>query len=598
MRIKMVLSALALISLPLLDALSASAQTIQTVAGGERYANSPALQVSVGLARGIAYAPNGTVYVVSGNQIEQFNPATGTITTVAGNGAAGFLGDGGTSTSAELSGPSGVAVDSVGNLYIADAGNNVIRKVTAASGIITTVAGNGTQSYSGDGGAATSAELSGPSGVAVDSVGNLYIADAGNNLIRKVTAATGVISTVAGHGGYGYSGDGGPATSGELSYPSGVAVDSSGNLYIADSYNSRIRLVSLATGIITTVAGNGAPSYSGDGGPATGAEINYPNGIAVDSSGNLYIADSFNNLIRKVTVATGIISTVAGDGTFGYSGDGGPATGAELNYPSDVAVDSSGNLYIADEPNERIRMVSSATGIISTVAGNGSVSNVGNGGPATSAAFNQPTSVAVDSSGNLYIADYTNQRIRLVNAATGIITTVAGNGFQGYSGDGGAATNAELSGPAGVAVDSVGNLFIADELNQRIRRVSAATGIITTVAGNGMYGYTGDGVSATSANLSYPIGVAVDSSGNLYIGNPTIAEFNTIIETGAPGCSSSTAPCIDAAFGPTQAFAYWSSSSSVVDPHGVWAVTFFNGEVGNFYSKIPAMYARAVRTAR
>jgi sugar lactone lactonase YvrE len=541
MRIKMVLSALALISLPLLDALSASAQTIQTVAGGERYANSPALQVSVGLARGIAYAPNGTVYVVSGNQIEQFNPATGTITTVAGNGAAGFLGDGGTSTSAELSGPSGVAVDSVGNLYIADAGNNVIRKVTAASGIITTVAGNGTQSYSGDGGAATSAELSGPSGVAVDSVGNLYIADAGNNLIRKVTAATGVISTVAGHGGYGYSGDGGPATSGELSYPSGVAVDSSGNLYIADSYNSRIRLVSLATGIITTVAGNGAPSYSGDGGPATGAE---------------------------------------------------------LNYPSDVAVDSSGNLYIADEPNERIRMVSSATGIISTVAGNGSVSNVGNGGPATSAAFNQPTSVAVDSSGNLYIADYNNQRIRLVNAATGIITTVAGNGFQGYSGDGGAATNAELSGPAGVAVDSVGNLFIADELNQRIRRVSAATGIITTVAGNGMYGYTGDGVSATSANLSYPIGVAVDSSGNLYIGNPTIAEFNTIIETGAPGCSSSTAPCIDAAFGPTQAFAYWSSSSSVVDPHGVWAVTFFNGEVGNFYSKIPAMYARAVRTAR
>ena len=217
-----------------------------------------------------------------------------------------------------------MAVDASGNLYIADTGNNRIRKVSA-TGIITTVAGNGSAGYSGDGGPATSAQLDGPEGVAVDGSGNLYIADTCNNRIRKVSA-TGIITTVAGNGSAGYSGDGGPATSAQLSLPAGVAVDGSGNLYIADSGNNRIRKVS-ATGIITTVAGNGSPGYSGDGGPATSAQLNQPAGVAVDASGNLYIADSSNNRIRKVS-ATGIITTVAGNGFDGYSGDGGPATSA------------------------------------------------------------------------------------------------------------------------------------------------------------------------------------------------------------------------------------------------------------------------------
>ena len=250
------------------------------------------------------------------------------ITTVAGSGTAGHGGDGGAATSAGLS-ASGVAVDAVGNLYIADSGNSRIRKVDAVMGIITTVAGNGIAGYSGDGGAATSAQLSPHlQGIVVDAAGNLYIADAGNNRIRKVTAATGVIITVAGNGTTGYSGDGGAATSAELGNSYGVAVDAAGNLYIADNGNSRIRKVDAVTSIITTVAGNGIAGYTGDGGAATSAELDHPQGVGVDAAGNLYIVD--NDRIRKVNAATGAITTVAGSGIAGYSGDGGAATSASL----------------------------------------------------------------------------------------------------------------------------------------------------------------------------------------------------------------------------------------------------------------------------
>ncbi|MHB1953016.1 MAG: NHL domain-containing protein [Sulfobacillus sp.] len=354
--------------------------------------------------------------------------------------------------------------------------------------IINTVAGNGASGYSGDGGAATSAELSYPLGVVLDSAGNLYIADTFNNRIRKVTASTGDISTVAGNGTAGYSGDGGPATSAELDFPFGVVVDSAGNLYIADTYNQRIRKVTATTGVITTVAGNGygAPNscgFSGDGGPATSAELCGTNGVAVDSAGNLYIADTYNNRIRKVTASTGIISTVAGNGTYGYSGDGGPATSAELWAPQGVAVDSAGNLYIADRFNQRIRKVTASTGIITTVAGNGASGYSGDGGPATSAKLAQPFGVAVDSAGNLYIADSYNNRIRKVSAITGVITTVAGNGTYGYAGDNGPATSAELSYPQGVVLDSLGNLYIPDSYNQRIRKVSTNAILPTTPVG-------------------------------------------------------------------------------------------------------------------
>jgi sugar lactone lactonase YvrE len=246
-----------------------------------------------------------------------------------------------------------------------------------------------------------------------------------------------------------------------------VAVDSSGNIYIADTYNERIRKVS-TSGIITTVAGNGAATFSGDGGAATSAELHGPSGVAVDSSGNIYIADTYNERIRKVSTS-GIITTVAGNGTGGYSGDGGAATSAELYYPSGVAVDSSGNIYIADRNNDRIREVSTS-GIITTVAGNGTWGYSGDSGAATSAELYGPSGVAVDSSGNIFFVEDGNNRVRKVSAS-GIITTVAGNGTGGYSGDGGVATSAELYTPYGVAVDSSGNIYIADLNNNRIRKV-------------------------------------------------------------------------------------------------------------------------------
>jgi sugar lactone lactonase YvrE len=280
----------------------------------------------------------------------------------------------------------------------------------------------------------------------------MYIADWGNNVVRKVTASTGFISTVAGiHGTAGYNGDGAAATSAELNEPTGVAVDSSGNLYIADWANSRIRKVTVSTGNISTVAGNGTGGFSGDGAAATSAELWDPYGVAVDSAGNIYIADWGNHRIREVTVSTGKISTVAGNGTAGYGGDGAAATSAKLNNPYGVAVDSSGNLYIADTVNNRVRKVTAGTGFISTVAGNGTAGYSGDGAAATSAKLSSPRGVVVDSSGNIYIADYTNNRIRKVTVSTGFISTVAGTGTGSFSGDGAAATSATINGPVGIA---------------------------------------------------------------------------------------------------------------------------------------------------
>jgi sugar lactone lactonase YvrE len=256
-----------------------------------------------------------------------------------------------------------------------------------------------------------------------------------------------------------------------LNGPNGVAVDASGNLFIADEWNQRIRRVEAATGVITTVAGNGTAGFSGDGGTATSASLARPTGVAVDAAGNLFIADQWNYRIRRVEATTGVITTVAGDGRQGFGGDGGAATSASLNTPTRVAVDGSGNLFIADYGNARIRRVEAASGVITTVAGNGIWGFGGDGGAATSANLYFPYGLAVDGSGNLFIADYGNVRVRRVQAASGVITTVAGDGTRGFSEDGGAATSASLDGPLGVAVDASGNLFIADPGNQRVRRV-------------------------------------------------------------------------------------------------------------------------------
>jgi sugar lactone lactonase YvrE len=491
--------------------------TIETVAGGGLGDGLPAVAEAVAEPFGTAVDSLGDLFIADPSQgvVREVNHATGVITTVAGGGTAG-LGDGGPATSAELGDPYAVAVDSSGHLFIADQASNRIREVDLTTGMIITVAGNGTQGFSGDGGAATAAELARPEGVAVDSSRDLFISDWDNARIREVNLATGIITTVAGSGREGFSGDGGSATAAELYEPHGVAADSSGHLFIADTRNERIREVDLATGVITTVAGNGTQSFSGDGGAATAAELSDPEGVAVDSSGHFFIADYLNNRIREVDPA-GVITTLVGNGTAGFSGDGGPATAAELNNPLGVAADLSGSVFIADYLDNRIREVDHATGIITTVAGNGTTDFGGDGGAATAAELTDAGAVAVDSSGNLFIADYRNNRIREVNHATGIITTVARNGTAGFSGDGGAAAAAELDGPEGVAVDSSGHLFIADTQNLRIREEDLATRVITTIAGNGTYGGSGDGGPATAAELANPVGVAVDSSGDLFV---------------------------------------------------------------------------------
>jgi VCBS repeat-containing protein len=484
------------------------------VAGNGGFAFSgdggPATSASL-TPQGIAIDAAGNLFIVDqGNQRIRKVDAAGVITTVAGNGFNAFGGDGGPATSAALSNSTGIAVDTAGNLFFADTGNRRIRRVDAA-GTITTVAGDGGSGFSGDGGPATSARLNSPVGVAVDATGTLFIADEGNYRIRKVDAA-GTAATMAGNGGFGSSGDGGAATNASLSFPRSVAVDAAGNLFIVSEDDHRVRRVDV-TGAISTVAGNGVRGFSGDGGPASSANLASPSGVAVDSAGNLFIADRGNRRIRKVS-ALGVITTTAGNGVSGFSGDGGPATSASFGEPRGLAVDAAGNLFIADSSNDRIRRVD-AVGVITTVAGGGASGFGGDGGPATSASLTDPTGVAVDAGGNLFIADRINNRIRKVDAA-GVITTVAGNGAQGFGGDGGLATSARLTFPFGVAVDLAGNLVIADTSNHRIRRVDVA-GVITTVAGTGIMGFAGDGGLATDSALAEPFGVAVDTAGNLFI---------------------------------------------------------------------------------
>ncbi len=334
-----------------------------------------------------------------------------------------------------------------------------------SSGTIYTYAGSNITGFSGDGTQATLARFNAPSGVAADSKGNIYIADNNNNRVRKVDSS-GVITTVAGSAFSGYSGDGAAATSATLNGPISVAVDGSGNLYIADQLNNVIRRVN-SSGTISTIAGTGTPGYNGDNIAAASAQLNLPAGIAVDSTGNLFIADYANQRIREVVASSGTIVTVAGNGTAGFTGDSGAATAAQISAPTAIAVDSSGNLYICDSGNNRIRKVSS--GNITTIAGSGTAGNTGDNAAATSAQLANPNGIAVDASGNVYISDTVNNRVRKIAGSN--IYGSAGNGVAGYNGDGHAALKAELNGPFGLAVDSSGNLYIADARNQVIRQV-------------------------------------------------------------------------------------------------------------------------------
>ncbi len=349
------------------------------------------------------------------------------IATFAGNHTGGYTGDGGAAVSASFSNPTGVATYGFSNVYIADQGNHVVRKVNYLHNI-STYAGNGIAGNTNDDSLATHASLDRPYNIAVDAADNIYIADHNSHVIRKVSVG-GIITTIAGNDTAGYSGDGGMATDARLDHPYGVAVDAVGNVYIADANNNVVRMVNPA-GIITTIAGNGTGaglgvgngSYSGDGGPAVNAGLNFPESIAIDVLGNIFVADAANNRIRKIST-TGIITTVAGNGMGGYSGDGGAAASARLNFAAGVAVDNQRNIYIADQGNNAIRKVDTA-GVIRTIAGNGTNGYSGDGGLASLALLNAPSGVAVDGNGLVYIADYGNHVIRVIGANAAAVNNV------------------------------------------------------------------------------------------------------------------------------------------------------------------------------
>jgi sugar lactone lactonase YvrE len=510
---------------------------------------------------GTSYRISGDLYIAdeSNNRIRRVDAGTNMITTVAGNGTRGFGGDTGAATSAMLDQPRGVAFDGSNNLYIADATNDRIRKVvTGGDGLVNgsgsetidTIAGNGTDDFCGDGGLATSACLDAPDDVAF-SGGNLYIADALNHRVRMVTPG-GIISTFAGNGPGGsasFCGDGAAATAACLNDPQGVARQTaSGPLYIADTINHRIRVVNGGTGNITTYAGTGTPGFFGDGGPAASAKLFFPRGIALNKAGDLYVADSSNQRIRRIDHTTGNISTVVGDGTAGLSGDNGAALSAKLNFPRDVFVDALGNLYIADASNNAIREVTpGGDGVVNGGAGETITTVAGNGTPgdcvsvaATNACLRDPHGVFADANG-IVIADTSNHKVKLVVGTA--ITTIAGTGTAATSGDSGAATLAAVHEPTSVVKDAAGNLFISSHAGDRIRKVTpgadhqvngSTDDIITSVVGTANTGLCGDLGLATAACLELPRAITLDSAGNLYIADDGNRRVRKVEALGVP----------------------------------------------------------------
>jgi sugar lactone lactonase YvrE len=456
--------------------------------------------------------------------------ASGVITTVAGTGAAGFSGDGGPARDARLDAPLGLALDPSGDLFVADTFNARIRRVAAGSGVISTWAGTGDSGFSGDGGPAASAGIS-PRSLAIDADGTgLAVVEDNGNRVRRISFDTTVIFTIAGNGQSGYLGDLGPATSAALRMPFGTAIGPDGDLYVSDTENQRIRRVDREDRTISTYAGGGTGP---DGGPAESAALLYPSGIAFDGSGNLLVAEIALGTVRKVDRATGLIRVVAGGGT--QAGDGGPATSARLASPWSLAADRSGNLFIAERDGFRVRKVD-ASGVITTAAGTGTEGYDGDGGPAALAKIGPPRGVALDPSGNLYVSTE-DGRIRRVDSGSGRISTFAGGGSS--VGDGGPATQARLEFPAGLSIDATGNVFVAETGSQRIRRIDAATRVVTTVAGTEIIGFYGDGGPAVEAGLTYPEGVTVDAEGNLYVADTYANRIRAV-----PACTTVAAPVL------------------------------------------------------
>ena len=490
----------------------------------------PGAEASLLIPHSVAVDLSGNVYIADtlNHRIRKVDAKTGMITTIAGSGLVGFVGDGGLATRARLAGPSGIAVSPDGTLYIVDTDNRRIRKLTpfGSEWRITTIAGTGHRGSSGDGGPALHADFVRPVAIALDTEGNLYIADTGGHKIRKIDTS-GIITTVAGNGHCCFTGDGQQAMNAEFTPPYGISAGPSGHVYIVDRDNHRIRRVDITNAVITTVAGNGSRGYRGDGGEASKASLSDPMSVAIGKDGSVFIADYGNHRIRKVDGETKMITTVAGSIDGGFEGDGGKATRAKLHFPAGAAIDSEGNLYISDTGNQRVRMVEHDTGIITTIAGTGNYGFSGDGGPATEADLAHPTSLGFDQDGNLYIADTDNHRVRKVDKGTGTITTVAGNGNSKLTGDGGPALLSSLRYPAGVIIDQ-DILYIADSGHHLIRAVSLKTGVITTLAGRGWPGLEGDGGPASKAVLRSPRGIALHSK-TLYIADTDNRRIRSIV---------------------------------------------------------------------
>jgi len=536
--------------------------TVEVYAGGGALPliGAPALPQKIDGPFDIAPDGTGGFYVMSYRQSRIYRVASdGTLHHVAGAGVQGFSGDGGPAIQATFNFPTDIDADDDGNLYVADRGNYRVRKI-GRDGLISTVAGVGTIGFSGDGGPAIMAQTNAEA-IAVDGAGNLYIAD--SSRIRKV-GSDGIIRTVAGNGTV--IGDGGPAIAARVTLANGaIDVDRAGNIYLTDF--RRIRKISTA-GVITTIAGTGVDGFTGDNGPATSARIGFVRGLAADDAGNVYISEATHNRVRAIS-ARGIITTIAGTGTEGSLGDAGPAQSASLFPPGDVATDRLGNIFIADgdstnflgnsripfyAPGSSVRRIA-PDGIISTVLGDSSISE---NGQAAARIGLHPADAAADTSGNIYIADTGNHRVLKVTP-DGLAHMVGGTGRSGFSGDSGPATAAELWSPTGVAVDPAGNIYIADSGNRRVRKVDTK-GVISTFAGSGVAGSGGDGAPAIYAQLGEVLcGIAVDSSTSVYIAECETSSrvrritpdgiINTVAGTGKFGFSGDGGPAVAAQLG-------------------------------------------------
>ena len=553
------------------------ADVVGTGASGHSGDGGPALKAQLRVPAGLTFDADGNLYIADrDNHRVRKVDKKGIITTVAGNGTAGFSGDGGPATQASLNLPSGVVVDKKGNLYIADRSNDRVRMVNT-KGIIQTIAGNGHEGYHGDNMPALKATLDKPFGLALDKDNNLYIADRGNNRIRKVDRS-GMISTVAGDGGYYFIGDNGPAYRASIAGPTDVAVDGKGNIYIADRNNNRIRVVN-KLGMIRTLMGTGQQDYNGDSELARETNLHLPFGVALDKNGDLLVIDRSHYRIRKLILKGNRVTTVAGNGLKLFGGDGGPAPGANIEFPHGIDVDSKDNVIFADKAHYRIRKIT-PQGIISTIVGNGIRGNIGDGGPALKASvfptrmrlnhkdeiffispsgfislvrkvntqgiineyittsdadyqeavltsgsgasskseitvISQFSDLALDKKGNLYLADRINHQIRKFSPQ-GKITTIAGTGEFNYFGDGGPATQAAFRDPAAITLDEAGNLYVADAANNMIRKIDTQ-GIISTIAGTGKHQDSGDGGPALKASLRSIASLVFSPAGELHI---------------------------------------------------------------------------------